>query len=60
MLFSESLQLIRGRVISRAEMRVRFAVLPANSIVRSDPPVNVGSIENKMVASLSRTFHSVL
>ena len=33
--------------------------LCANSTVFFEPPVKVGSIENKTVASLSRTFHSV-
>jgi hypothetical protein len=60
MLFSKSLQLLCDRVISRGKMQRGFLCFRANSIVRSDPPVNFGSIENKTVASLSLTFHSVL
>jgi hypothetical protein len=37
-----------------------FLCFRAKSTVFNDPPVNVDSIENKTVASLSRTFHSVL
>ena len=60
MLFSESLS-FSAAALSPAQ-RCRFGLLcfRANSAVFFEPPVKADSIENKTVASLSRTFHSVL
>ena len=60
MLFGESFSLSAAALSAAQRCSHGFLCFRANSIVFFDPPLNVGPIDNKTVASLSRTFHSVL